>query len=240
MESIEQDLEEVCGVGQVLNVDRHHGKSVLGMIAQVVHDAGLAGPTRRREHHMSDAQRLPQIRQECLAESQVDRVDGSPRVEFGRVLNFHVALVVHQICRANSYTTILMYVNRVLEMRSGCVRRDAAPRRTGHPGHDPAHGSRDVGQRLRIFKEYSVPGPLLDSPRPPVPCVNCRSRRQRRRSSSARNGAKGSKSDSFPSPFPIYIPSPPETMRPGRPGTVSSCGCSNAGERRAGVAEDGE
>ena len=150
MESVEQYLEEVRRVGQVLNVDRHHGKSVLGMIAQVVHDAGLAGPTRRREHYMPGAQRLPQVRQKCRAESQIDRVDGSPRVEFGCVLNFHVVLVVHQICRGNNYTTILMYVNRVLEMCSGRVQRDIAPRRTGHAGRDPARGSRHAGQRFPI------------------------------------------------------------------------------------------
>ena len=126
MESIEQHLEEVGRMGQVLNVDRHHRIPVLGMVTQVIHDAGLAGSSRRGEHQMRGAQRSPQLRHKCPAESQVTRVDGSAGVEFGDVSHFHVVLVVKHVCRGNNYTTILMYVNCVVEMRSERVPRRGA------------------------------------------------------------------------------------------------------------------
>ena len=48
VECVEQHLKEVGRMRQVLHVDRHHLESVLGMVAQVVHDAGLAGSSGRR------------------------------------------------------------------------------------------------------------------------------------------------------------------------------------------------
>ena len=121
MESIEQHLEEVGRMGQVLNVDRHDREPVLGMIAQVVHNAGLAGAARCREHQMSGAQRLPQLRHERPAESQIDRVDGGAGVELRGVFRFHGDWVVKQMRCRNNYTTILMYVKCVVEMQRGHV-----------------------------------------------------------------------------------------------------------------------
>ena len=120
-------------MGQVLDVDRHHRESVLGMVAQVVHDAGLAGSSRCREHHMPGAQRSPQLGHECRAEPQVNRVDGSAGVEFGGAFRFHVYFVVKQICCGNYYTTILMYVNCVVDWRSSTGHSARRPREAVPP-----------------------------------------------------------------------------------------------------------
>ena len=136
MESIDQHLEEIGRMGQILNVDRHHREPILGMVAQVVHDAGLAGSSRRREHHMAGAQRVPQLRQKRLAESQIDRIDGCAGVEIGSVFHFHVDLVVNHFCRRNYYTTILVYVNHVVEIYA-----------TPFPGRDAAGGAAGIETR---------------------------------------------------------------------------------------------
>ena len=96
MEPIEQHLEEVGRMVQVLDVNRDHREPALGMVAQVIHDAGLAGSPGRGEHHVPGAQRLPQLRDEILAEPQVNRVDGSPGVELGSTCHFHFDYVVKQ------------------------------------------------------------------------------------------------------------------------------------------------
>ena len=132
MESIEQHLEEVGRVGQVLNIDRHHLEPVLGMVAQVIHDAGLAGSSGRGEHDMPGAQGPPQLRQKRPAESQVNRVDGSAGIEFRGVVHFQFIPVVNLIRCMNNCTTILMYVNCVVEMRRERLPRCAA-RRTSRP-----------------------------------------------------------------------------------------------------------
>ena len=77
---------------------------------------------------MPSTQRSPQLRHERSAESQVDWVDGSTSVEFGRAFNFHFVLVVKHICCINNYTTNLMYVNNVVEMRGEWVPHGATRR----------------------------------------------------------------------------------------------------------------
>ena len=69
MECIEQHLKELGRVSKVLHVGRHHLESVLGTVAKVVHDAGLAGSSGRREHHVAGAQGLPQFRDKRVAEA---------------------------------------------------------------------------------------------------------------------------------------------------------------------------
>lgn len=102
-----------------LHVDRHHLKSVLGMVAQVVQNAVLAGSTRRREHHVADAQGLSQFCHELAAEAQVDGFDGTAAVvEFRNVPHFHVALVVHPNCRGKPSKARLLYVKAVV--KNGC------------------------------------------------------------------------------------------------------------------------
>ena len=139
------------------------------MIPQEVHDAGLAGSSRCGEHHVPGAQRLPQLRHECRAEPQVNRVDGSAGVEFGGALRFHVNLVVKQISCRNNYTTILMYVNCVVEMQRGSRTGPALPL-----AHEPApfpvliRSSADldaeVGGEVRARWGVQAPSPLQEGP----------------------------------------------------------------------------
>ena len=163
VEPVEQQLEEVGRVSQVLHVDRHHLEPVLGMVAQVVHDAGLAGTPGRREHDVPGAQGLPPLRHERAAESQVDRIDRCAGVELGGGPSFHVVLVVNQICRINYCTTILLYVNCVVENRQACL-----PRRSIPPVDLETSGGSTPGQRDGPVREDLTVRALRRRSRPPA------------------------------------------------------------------------
>ena len=139
MERVDQRQEEVGRVGQLLHVDRDHREPALGMVAQVVHDAGLAGPPRGGEHHVSDAEPLPQIGQKRLAEPEVDRIDGRASVEFGDRFHFHRIIVVNQIRCMKHSTSKMLYVKCVVKLSGEPIWRTTV-RFGSAQGHHPAAG----------------------------------------------------------------------------------------------------
>ena len=107
LQSVEDGLKEIGGMGEVLDVLVDHRETVLGEIPQVIHHAGLAGATWGGEENMPGAEGLPEFGEEVLAEQQIGRVYRGAGVEFGAIgvgwhglvtPVLHDETVIKQIC----------------------------------------------------------------------------------------------------------------------------------------------
>ena len=111
LQSVEDGLKEIGGMGKVLNVLVDHRETVLGEIPQMIHHAGLARAARRGEENMPGAEGFPEFDEESLAKHQIGRVHRSAGVELGAVgVGRHVWVLLTCMAKLLQIKFVIFYI----------------------------------------------------------------------------------------------------------------------------------